>query len=61
MLPEGLIGPVWRQGRVRVHRLPDGEGSVETVFIRHRDAYVSSALSAFLAIARPVLARQAAE
>ena len=61
LLPEGLIGPVWRQGRVRVHRLPDGEGSVETVFIRHRDAYVSSALSAFLDIARPVLARQAAE
>jgi DNA-binding transcriptional LysR family regulator len=61
LLPEGLIGPVWRQGRVRVHRLPGGEGSVETVFIRHRDAYVSSALSAFLDIARPVLARQAAE
>jgi LysR family transcriptional regulator, cell division regulator len=31
------------------------------VFIRHRDAYVSSALSAFLDIARPALARQAAE
>jgi DNA-binding transcriptional LysR family regulator len=61
LLPEGLIGPVWRQGRVRVHRLPGGEGSVETVFIRHRDAYVSSALSAFLDIARPAMARQAAE
>ena len=22
LLPEGLIGPVWRQGRVRIHRLP---------------------------------------
>ena len=61
LLPEGLIGPVWRQDRVRIHRLPAGEGAVETVFIRRRDAYASSALRAFLDIARPVMARQAAE
>ena len=53
LLPEALIGPVWRQGRVRVHRLPRAKAEVETVFIRHRDAYASSALRAFLDLARP--------
>lgn len=61
LLPEALIGPVWRRGRVRVHHLPPGEGEVETVFIRHRDAYASSALRAFLDCARPMIARRAAE
>ena len=61
LLPEALIGPVWRPGRVRIHHLPRGEGDVDTLFIRHRDAYASSALCAFLDIARPALARQAAE
>ena len=61
LLPEALIGPVVRHGRVRVHRLPPGEGDVETVFIRHRDAYVSSALRAFLDCTRPLTARRAAE
>jgi hypothetical protein len=36
--------------------LPDDEGWVDTVFIRHREAYDSSALRAFLDIARPTLA-----
>ena len=61
LLPQALIGPVWRHGQVRAHRLPPGEGDVETLFIRHRDAYVSSAMRAFLDCARPMLARQAAE
>jgi len=61
LLPEALIGPVWRRGRIRVHHLPPGEGDVETVFIRHRDAYASSALRAFLDCARPMLDRRAAE
>lgn len=61
LLPEGLIGPVWRRGRVRVHRLSNGEGRVETVFIRHREAYESSALRALLDLARPSLASIAAE
>lgn len=61
LLPEALIGPVWRRGRLRVHHLPPGEGEVETVFIRHRDAYASSALRAFLDYARPMMARRAAE
>lgn len=62
LLPKALLGPVWEQGCVRVHALPDSEKSAETVFIRHREAFVSSALRAFLDMARPALARaEAAE
>ena len=53
LLPRALVGPVWEDGRVRIHPLPDSERWVDTVFIRHREAYVSSALRAFLDIARP--------
>jgi DNA-binding transcriptional LysR family regulator len=60
LLPRALIGSVWGHGRVGVHALPDSEKWVETVFIRHREAFVSSALSAFLDLARPAPARVAA-
>jgi DNA-binding transcriptional LysR family regulator len=60
LLPRALLGPVWERGRVRVHALPDGEGQVETVFVRHREAFVSSALRAFLDLDRPTSARVAA-
>jgi DNA-binding transcriptional LysR family regulator len=60
LLPRALLGPVWERGRVRVHPLPDGEGQVETVFIRHREAFVSSALRAFLDFDRPTPASVAA-
>jgi DNA-binding transcriptional LysR family regulator len=60
LLPRALIGSVWKQGRVAVHALPDSEKWVETVFIRHREAFVSSALRAFLDLARPAPARVAA-
>src|SRR5690349_2721501 len=61
LLPRSLIGPVWSATRVAVHALPPDDARVETLFIRRRDAYVSSALAAFLAHARPALARAAAE
>lgn len=48
LLPRALIGPVWAEGRVRLHALPAADARVETVFIRRRDGFVSSALSAFL-------------
>ena len=48
LLPKALIGPVWRDGRVAVHELPATEAVVDTVFIRRRDALVSSALAAFM-------------
>jgi DNA-binding transcriptional LysR family regulator len=48
LLPRSLVGAVARPGQVALHRLPASEGRVETVFIRRRDAYRSSALAAFL-------------
>jgi LysR family transcriptional regulator, cell division regulator len=60
LLPKALIGPVWSDHRVRLHPLPRDEGHVETVFIRRRDGFVTSALGAFLDQARPVLAQVAA-
>lgn len=61
LLPKSLIGPVWRDGRVTVHDLPTAEAIVDTLFIRRRDAFVSSALAAFLACVRPGIAQAAAE
>lgn len=61
LLPRGLIGPVWRDGRVAVHDLPPAEARVETVFVRRADCRVSSALAAFLARARPDRRAHAAE
>jgi LysR family transcriptional regulator, cell division regulator len=52
LLPRALIGSVWEAGRVRVHSLPNNAGWVQTVFVRHREAYASSALSAFLSLSR---------
>jgi DNA-binding transcriptional LysR family regulator len=56
LLPKEMSGGVWSGNRVAAHRLPRGEGRVETVFIQHRDAYATSALRAFLDMARPALA-----
>jgi DNA-binding transcriptional LysR family regulator len=52
LLPRALIGPVWRAGRVSLHRLPPADARVTTVFIHRREAYLSSALRAFLDHAR---------
>jgi DNA-binding transcriptional LysR family regulator len=60
LLPKALLGPVWDRWRVGVHTLPNAEKWVDTVFIRHREAYASSALRAFLDRARPATARAAA-
>jgi len=49
LLPRALIGPVWRAGRVAIHGLPPHDAIVQTMFVRRRDAYVSSALAALLA------------
>ena len=55
-----LLGSVWEKGRVRIHPLPESEKWVDTVFIRHREAYATSSLRAFLDIARPAIARAVA-
>jgi LysR family transcriptional regulator, cell division regulator len=61
LLPRALVGSVWERGRLRIHPMPNDEGRVETVFIRHRDAFASSALRAFMEMARPALTVAAAE
>ena len=53
LLPRALVGPVWREGRVALHALPPAEAQVETVFVRRRDTYRTSAVAAFLDIVRP--------
>lgn len=53
LLPRGVVAAAWRDGRVAVHELVPKYSEVETVFIRRPDAYVSSALSAFLQMVRP--------
>ena len=61
LLPRALVGSVWERGRLRIHLMPNDEGRVETVFIRHREAFASSALRAFMEMARPALTVAAAE
>jgi DNA-binding transcriptional LysR family regulator len=48
LLPRALLGPVCAADRVSVHPVPAAEARVETVFIRRRDGFTSSALKAFL-------------
>jgi DNA-binding transcriptional LysR family regulator len=53
LLPKAVVTPTWREGRVVAHELPPEEARVATVFIRRSDIYASSALHAFVAVARP--------
>jgi DNA-binding transcriptional LysR family regulator len=59
LLPRSVVETAAREGRVRLHGLPKAEAEVDTVFIRRRDAFVSSALAAFLEQARPAAPAQA--
>lgn len=54
LLPRGVVAQAAAAGRVTLHELPRSRARVETLFIRRHDAYVSSALTAFLAVARDV-------
>ncbi len=60
LLPRGVAEPARRENRVAVHELPAAEARVDTVLVRRRDAYVSSALGAFLAAVRDRRTRPAA-
>jgi DNA-binding transcriptional LysR family regulator len=53
LLPKAVVTPAWREGRVAAHELPHEDARVATVFIRRSDIYASSALHAFVAVARP--------
>jgi DNA-binding transcriptional LysR family regulator len=53
LLPKAVVAVAWQDGRVAIHALPPEQAQVETLFIRRRDAYVTSALAAFLELAKP--------
>jgi len=52
MLPKALVHEAGRCGEITVHKLPPEESRVQTVFIRRRDSFVSSALASFIAFAK---------
>ncbi|OTP76347.1 LysR substrate-binding domain-containing protein [Caballeronia sordidicola] len=54
LLPKGVAMAASREGRVALHELAPDDAFVDTVFVRRHDVYASSAVNAFLAIARPV-------
>jgi DNA-binding transcriptional LysR family regulator len=48
LLPKGMVKAAAGDHRVAVHELPKADALADTVFIRRRDAFTSSALKAFL-------------
>lgn len=53
LLPKAIVMAPWREGRIAAHELPPEQARVDTVFIRRRTTHQTSALAAFLEIARP--------
>lgn len=53
LLPKAVVMSSWREGRIMAHELSSEQSHVDTVFIRLRERRLTSALAAFLAIARP--------
>jgi DNA-binding transcriptional LysR family regulator len=52
LLPRIVVTRAAREGRVALHRLPPKEARIDTVLIRRRDIFVSTALARFIEIAR---------
>ena len=52
LLPRGVVTAAARAGEVALHALPPEEATVDTLFIRRRDGYVTSALTAFMHMVR---------
>src|SRR5207253_11196779 len=50
MLPRAAVARAEAEGRVVLHVLPANDARVETVLVRRRDAFVSTALSRFIEI-----------
>jgi DNA-binding transcriptional LysR family regulator len=48
LLPRAVVDEAWRAGRVAVHDVPPEEARAPTVFVRRRDAFVSTALARFI-------------
>jgi LysR family transcriptional regulator, cell division regulator len=60
LLPRSVVAEAERAGSVAIHELPAADADVDTVFIRRRDGFVSSALAAFVQHARPAPAHATA-
>ena len=52
LLPGAVVVAASRAGEVTLHDLPRDEAMVETLFMRRRDTFVTSALTAFLEVVR---------
>ena len=50
LLPRGVVEAARQHGAIAIHALPPAEARVETVLIRRRDAYVSSALGRLVSV-----------
>jgi DNA-binding transcriptional LysR family regulator len=50
LLPRALLESACGAGHMRMHTLPPSEATAETVFIRRRDGFTSSALRAFMVL-----------
>ena len=61
LLPRSLVAERAQAGHLRIHVLPADEAEVDTVFIRPREAFVSSALGAFLSCVQISNEKAAAE
>lgn len=60
LLPKAVIASLCQQGRIAAHELSPEQARVDTVFIRRAHDRLTSALAAFLAIARPSPPKMAA-
>lgn len=52
LLPRALVLDAAKEKKINAHRLPEDQAAAETLFIRRNDGYVSSALSAFIAMTK---------
>ncbi|TWB58313.1 DNA-binding transcriptional LysR family regulator [Rhizobium sp. ERR 922] len=52
LLPKGVVAATVREGRVAIHELPPERSLVDTLFVRRKDAYTSSAMTALLDMIR---------
>ena len=52
LLPRAVAAAPYRDGRIAIHELPSEYADVETLFVRRLDGYVSSAMTAFVDLAR---------
>lgn len=52
LLPRSIVAAAAQQDAIVMHKLPPEKAHVETLFIRRNDAYLSSAMEAFVKAAR---------